>query len=208
MTASIKQGGTTLCTITKTISTGNGFDGTYYNGQATVPVDPLSNLYVLPGTLVTITSPNLVGASVDLIAGNTVPTSWSHDSANGILQVGMPSSVGLSAVFRVIDTDGGNYILSIYTTQDPILVLSVLQTNNQLEISIAQQDRAESPDISASGKQKWTLETYNASTGRMVYSATVEGSKHTIDTADWKPGVYIVKASDGKKVWSEKVVVK
>ena len=119
LTATIKQGGTTICTITKTISTGNGFDGTYYNGQATVPVDPLSNLYVLPGTLVTITSPNLVGASVDLIAGNTVPTFWSHDSANGILQVGMPSSVGLSAVFRVIDTDGGNYILSIYTTQDP-----------------------------------------------------------------------------------------
>jgi len=208
LTATIKQGGTTICTITKTISTGNGFEGTYYNGQATVPVDPLSSLYVLPGTLVTITSPNLVGASVDLIAGNTIPTSWSHDSVNGILQVGMPSTAGLAASVRVIDSAGGYYVLPIMTSEDPISVLSVSQTNNQLEVTLDQQDRAEIPNMSESGRQKWTLETYNAATGRKVYSVTVEGSKYTIDTTDWKPGVYIVKASDGKKEWSEKVVVK
>jgi len=194
--------------VTKTISTGNGFDGTYYNGQATVQIDPLSPLYVLPGTLVTINSSNLVGATVDLFEGNAIPTSWSHDSTNGILQVGMPTITGQAAVFRVIDPVGGHYILTIITSDDPIQLLSVSQTGNQLEVSLVQQDRVEAPNTSESRRQKWTLETYNASTARKVYSTTVEGSKYTIDTTDWKPGVYIVKASDGSREWSEKVVVK
>ena len=208
LTATVKQGLTTICTITKTVSTGNGFEGTYYNGQATVPVDPLSSLYVLPGTLVTITSPNLVGSTVTQIGGNATPTSWSHNTSNGILQVGMPSTTGSAVVVRVIDPAGGYYFLTIMTSEDPISVLSVSQTNNQLEVTLDQQNRAETPNMSESGRQKWTLETYNAATGRKVYSVTVEGSKYTIDTTDWKPGVYIVKASDGKKEWSEKVVVK
>ena len=208
LTATITRDGTTLGSITKTISTGNGFDGTYYNGHTTVQIDPLSSLYVLPGTLVTITSPNLVGATVTQIGGNATPTSWSHNTSNGILQVGMPSTTGSAVVVRVIDPAGGYYFLTIMTSEDPISVLSVSQTNNQLEVTLDQQNRAETPNMSESGRQKWTLETYNAATGRKVYSVTVEGSKYTIDTTDWKPGVYIVKASDGKKEWSEKVVVK
>lgn len=208
LTATITRDGTTLGSITKTISTGNGFDGTYYNGHTTVQIDPLSSLYVLPGTLVTITSPNLVGATVTQIGGNATPTSWSHNTSNGILQVGMPSTTGSAVVVRVIDPAGGYYFLTIMTSEDPISVLSVSQTNNQLEVTLDQQNRAETPNMSDSGRQKWTLETYNAATGRKVYSVTVEGSKYTIDTTDWKPGVYIVKASDGNQVWSEKVVVK
>lgn len=207
LTATIKQGGTTICTITKIISTGDGFDGTYYNGQATVPVEHPSPLYVLPGTLVTITSPNLVGATVTQNGGNTTPTSWSHDSTNGILQVGMPNTAGLAVVVKVIDSTGATYMLPI-TTQNNILMMSVTHANDQLEVTLDQQNRAETPNASESGRLKWTLETYNAATGRKVYSVTVEGSKYTIDTTDWKPGVYIVKASDGKKEWSEKVVVK
>jgi hypothetical protein len=207
LTATIKQGGTTICTITKIISTGDGFDGTYYNGQATVPVEHPSPLYVLPGTLVTITSPNLVGATVTQNGGNATPTSWSHDSTNGILQVGMPNTAGLAVVVKVIDSTGATYMLPI-TTQNNILMMSVTHVNDQLEVTLDQQNRAETPNMSESGRQKWTLETYNAATGRKVYSVTVEGSKYTIDTTDWKPGVYIVKASDGKKEWSEKVVVK
>lgn len=208
LTATITSDGTTLGYVTKTISTGNGFDGTYYNGHTTVQIDPLSSLYVLPGTLVTINSSNLVGATVNLIAGNTTPTSWSHDSTNGILQVGMPTTTGQAAVIRVIDPAGGHYILTIITSDDLDHVLSVSQTGNQLEVSLVQQDRVEALNTSETRRQKWTLETYNASTVRKVYSTTVEGSKYTIDTTGWKPGVYIVKASDGNQVWSEKVVVK
>lgn len=207
LTATITREGATICSVTKIVSTGDGFEGTYYNGQATVPVELPSPLYVLPGTLVTITSPNLVGATVTQNGGNATPTSWSHDSTNGILQVGMPNTAGQAAVVRVIDSTGAAYTLPI-TTRNYVLMMSVTQANNQLEVSLDQQNRAEMPNMSEPGRQKWTLETYNASTIRKVYSATVEGSKYTIDTTGWKPGVYIVKASDGNQVWSEKVVVK
>lgn len=207
LTATITREGATICSVTKIVSTGDGFEGTYYNGQATVPVELPSPLYVLPGTLVTITSPNLVGATVTQNGGNATPTSWSHDSTNGILQVGIPNTAGQAVVVRVIDSTGAAYTLPI-TTRNYVLMMSVTQANNQLEVSLDQQNRAEMPNMSEPGRQKWTLETYNASTIRKVYSATVEGSKYTIDTTGWKPGVYIVKASDGNQVWSEKVVVK
>lgn len=207
LTATITREGATICSVTKIVSTGDGFEGTYYNGQATVLVELPSPLYVLPGTLVTITSPNLVGATVTQNGGNATPTSWSHDSTNGILQVGMPNTAGQAVVVRVIDSTGAAYTLPI-TTSNYVLMMSVTQANNQLEVSLDQQNRAEMPNMSEPGRQKWTLETYNASTIRKVYSATVEGSKYTIDTTGWKPGVYIVKASDGNQVWSEKVVVK
>lgn len=207
LTATITREGATICSVTKIVSTGDGFEGTYYNGQATVPVELPSPLYVLPGTLVTITSPNLVGATVTQNGGNTTPTSWSHDSTNGILQVGMPNTAGLAVVVKVIDSIGATYMLPIIT-QNNILMMSVTHANDQLEVTLDQQNRAETPNMSESGRLKWTLETYNAATIRKVYSATVEGSKYTIDTTGWKPGVYIVKASDGNQVWSEKVVVK
>ena len=204
LTAKIKRNGSTVCTLTRIIYTGDGFDGTYYNGQATVAVDLPSPLYVLPGTLVTITSPNLVGATATQIGGNITPTSWSFDSVNGILEVGMPSTTGCAAVVSVVDTTGTTYVLPI-TAQNSVQMLSVSQEDNLLEISIAQQDRM---NVSELERQKWTLETYNASSGRKVYSAIVEGSKSTIDTSDWKPGVYIVKASNGNQELSEKIVVK
>jgi hypothetical protein len=154
--------------------------------------------------LVTITSPNLVGATATQIGGNITPTSWSFDSVNGILEVGMPSTTGCAAVVSVVDTTGTTYVLPI-TAQNSVQMLSVSQEDNLLEISIAQQDRM---NVSELERQKWTLETYNASSGRKVYSAIVEGSKSTIDTSDWKPGVYIVKASNGNQELSEKIVVK
>ena len=207
LTATIKRNGTIICSVTKIISTGDGFEGTYYNGLATVPVEHPSPLYVLPGTLVTITSPNLIGATVSQNGGNATPTSWSHDSTNGILQVGMPSTTGVAVVVRVIDSTGSTYMLPI-TTRNYVLMMSVTHANNQLEVTIDQQNRAETLNTLESGRLKWTLETYYAATARKVYSIAVEGSMYTIDTTGWTPGVYIVKASDGNQVWSEKVVVK
>lgn len=54
----------------------------------------------------------------------------------------------------------------------------------------------------------WMLEVYNTTSGRKVFEQKVEGKNGTILTAGWKPGVYVVKATIGDEVLSEKVVVR
>ena len=55
---------------------------------------------------------------------------------------------------------------------------------------------------------KWTLDVYNASTGKKVFGKKISGTFYTIDTTGWEPGVYIIKAIIGEEVLSEKTIVK
>lgn len=194
--------------IQKIISTGDGFDGTYYNGQSTVQVDLPSPLYVLPGALVTITSQDLVGATATQNGGNTTPTSWSFNPYSGILKVGMPSSSGMAVVVRVVTSGGVTYTLPITTTSDTGYLMSVSPVGNYLEVSVFSQDNRDNDDRSVAGEQTWTLESYNATTGEKVFGMSVEGTDYSINTTGWKPGVYVVRAIIGNDVLSEKVAVK
>ena len=204
--AYIRKNGSTVNIIQKIISTGDGFDGTYYNGQSTVQVDLPSPLYVLPGTLVTITSSNLIGATASQNGGNTTPTSWIFNGTSGILKVGMPSSSGMAVVVKVTTSGGNIYNLPITTTNDTGNLMSVSPIGNYIEVSMSFPDGLSSE--AGSARQVWTLESYNATTGDKVFQTKVEESSYTIDTTDWKPGVYVVRGIVGGKVFSEKVVVK
>ena len=204
--AYIMKNGLTINIIQKIISTGDGFDGTYYNGQSTVQVDLPSPLYVLPGTLVTITSSNLIGATASQNGGNTTPTSWIFNGTSGILKVGMPSSSGMAVVVKVTTSGGNIYNLPITTTNDTGNLMSVSPIGNYIEVSMSFPDGLSSE--AGSARQVWTLESYNATTGDKVFQTKVEDSSYTIDTTGWKPGVYVVRGIVGGKVFSEKVVVK
>lgn len=206
--AYIRKNGSTINILQKIISTGNGFDGTYYNGQSTVQVDLPTPLYVLPGTLVKITSQDLVGATATQNGGNTTPTSWSFNPYSGILKVGMPSSSGMTVVVRVVTSGGVTYTLPITTTSNTGNLMSVSPVGNYLEVSVFSQDNRNADDHSVSSEQKWTLESYNATTGEKVFGMSVEGTDYSINTTGWKPGVYVVRAIIGNDVLSEKVVVK
>lgn len=208
LTATITKNGTLVKTVNKMISTGSGFDGTYYNGQSTVQVDLPSPLYVLPGTFVTIQSNDLIGATVTKSGGNGTPTSWSFNGTSGTLQIGMPSGSGNTIVVKVVTSGGATYYLPITTTNDTGYLMSVTPTGNSIEVSISTCEGMNNDARSESGIQDWTLETYNVTTGDKVFGKKVDGSGYTIDTTGWKPGVYAVRAVVGKNVLSEKVIVK
>lgn len=86
--------------------------------------------------------------------------------------------------------------------------MSVSPVGNYLEVSVFSQDNRNADDHSVSSEQKWTLESYNATTGEKVFGMSVEGTDYSINTTGWKPGVYVVRAIIGNDVLSEKVVVK
>lgn len=209
LTAYIIQGGQAICSYTKTISTGNGFDGTYYNGQATVPIDLPNPLYVLPGTLVTITSSNLVGATVSQNGGNATPTSWTFNSSTGVLKVGMPSSAGKTIAVKATCSGGVVYYLPITTTYEYFHLISMSRSGNTLEISITPNGSPEaSLARSFSDKKEWTIKAYNTMTGEKMLEQTISNPSYSINTTGWKAGVYVINAIVGDEVLSEKIVVK
>ena len=214
--ASVYSGTTLLQTVTKTVSTQEVFHGTYYNGQTTKQINLPNPLYVLPGTQVCITSPNLVGASA-YYNGNVTPYIWSFDNSNGILYVGMPSSPSGTAVIYVhVTTALGNSFTLPIVRASTVYSMSVGVNHGQITVSLVEDEndenqplRDENSDRSSSTKQvPWTLEVFNATTGKKVFDLEIESSDFTIDTTGWEPGVYIVKATIGDEVFSEKVVVK
>lgn len=214
--ASVYSGTTLLQTATKIVSTQEVFHGTYYNGQTTKQINLPNPLYVLPGTQVCITSPNLVGASA-YYNGNVTPYIWSFDNSNGILYVGMPSSPSGTAVIYVhVTTALGNSFTLPIVRASTVYSMSVGVNHRQITVSLIADEDAENQllrdgntDGSLSSKQvSWTLEVFNATTGKKVFNQEIERDDFTLDTTSWEPGVYIVKATIGDEVLSEKVVLK
>lgn len=197
LTANIKKNGITICTATKIVSTGNGFDGTYYNGITTKQIDLPTPLYVLPGTLVTINSQNLVGATVSQYGGNVTPTSWQFNGSSGVLIVGMPSSVGSAVVVKVVCSGGAIYNLPITTIASDSGQLMLSRAGNIIEVSFDAHDG-----------NAWSIDVSNAITGEKVYNKKEIGSSHNINTEGWKSGIYIIKAAKGKESVEKKITIK
>lgn len=54
----------------------------------------------------------------------------------------------------------------------------------------------------------WKLEVFNAATSKKIFSKNVSGALYTIETSGWKSGIYVIRATLGDEVLSEKVVKK
>lgn len=206
LTATIKRGSTTITTIQKTVSTGSGFDGTYFNGQTTKQIDLPRPLFVVYGTTVTINSSQLIGATVSQEGGNGSPSSWNFNSTAGSLQVGMPSSVDITIVVKVVTSGGTTYYLPIITTASDYEQLYLTQNGPSIDLSILPVNITF--DISSFNKINWEVEVHNAMTGEIVCSKSITGVADQINTSGWKSGVYVINAVVGKKKFSKKIVIK
>lgn len=215
LTATIKYNGITVRNLSMTGLNATGFTGTYYNGLTTKNINYPNPLYMKSNSNVYISSPQLVGATVTF-SGSPSSTSWSLNSSNGMLLFNTPNSSYSTFVINVICANGYNYNLTIVvTTNSNLLNVDVSQTN--IEVSILPVESDEQQVLNSPSEKNrrtdgvslvWTLEVYNATTGEKVFSHEVKGSSFTIDTTDWRPGVYIVRAVIGDEVLSEKVVVR
>lgn len=205
LTASIMKAGAVVCTRTMTVNAYDGFMGSYFNGVTTKNINLPYPLLVLPNTLVKITSPYLVGATASY-AGDASITQWSFDNSSGVIYVGMPSSG--SCVVSVSCTDGNSYNLPIVLSSSPSMFSTGI-TDGQLEVSLIPDEQRQNTNVnSIFNEMTWTLEIFNAISTEKVLTKTIRGGSYIIDTTGWKSGVYVVKVTIGKEVYSEKVVIK
>lgn len=212
LTATVSRNNKEIGKLTRKISAYTGFRGTYYNGQTTANINYPYPLYVLPNTIVRITSPNIINSTVTH-QGDASITMWALDTTEGTLRVGMPSSG--ACVVTVTCTNGSSYILPIIVSSS--INLSVISGDGQMMVSIeseaANKEMQNNVNSISTLKdptegQMWILEVFNSTTGEKMCYNQVTGPSYTIDTTGWKSGVYIVRVIIGDKIQNGKVIIK
>ena len=213
LTAVVKYGGTTILTLTKTVSATPNFVGHYTSGTISREVLLPAPLEVQSGTIVTITSPNLIGATVQYQTQSTaIPTSWYHNSVQGTLNVGMPSNSSIPVLVYVTDSFGSQYNLVLLPSSLSSINADVSTEDDYIEVRILDfesgYDVAESMNRSANNEyQDCQINVSNGSSGKIYSTSHAEGRITRISTAGWPKGVYIVQVIRGKESVSKKVVI-
>lgn len=130
-------------------------------------------------------------------------------------------SVSLSTTdvdLRIYGTGNGSCndfelrVLAMKNPIDPNNPFYINMSGNVIELELNQAMmrnlNGSENDEEYSKQQPWTLDVYEATTGRKVYSGQVEGNSLNIDTSGWGAGIYILYAVINGKTYSTKVTVK
>lgn len=213
LTATVHYNGYIATTVSKTIHAYSGLKGTYnYTGTDEAISYPYL-IYAPLGCMVTIKSPNLVGAKVSY-DGDMIPTRWVFDEYRGEIYVTLPqSSQGQALVNTITCADGELYrliILKKYTYSG----ISVQNAGSQLVItlnedaSIAPMMERPQVEIEEAENLDWYIEVSDVLTNEKKCSGTYSESRILVDTSGWHPGIYVVRAIVGDQTFTEKIIIK
>ena len=192
LTATIKHNGATIDTLTmNNLCAYQGFKGTYSSSMGSGQYISPNPIFTGANTLVHISSPRLVGATVTY-TGDATPSYW--NLGNNTIDARMPSS-GSTILIHVICEAGDDYYIPI------------IKTPNKLALDIDGEVITITPDDSIIDNQDWTLEIYNVANGENMVTKNVSGNSVSLDTSGWKRGLYIARAIIGKEVLTGKIQV-
>ena len=223
LNAAIYYNGTLLRTLKKEkIIVYAGFYGLYSSGSTTnQEFFPSTPIWVTKGSSVHLKSPNLVNKNVTYSV--TTPSSWLYYGGTGDIYLTYPNVTANNPILISVQNnpsysncDNSYQIIIMPNNVLPSYSLSIgVGSNRQIMVSLVEKEYSDEIkdifEIYAINNEKnsvWTLEVYNASTGKKVFGKEISGTSYTIDTTGWASGVYIIKAIIGEEVLSEKIVVK
>ena len=201
LTANIKYNGVTIHTLTKTgVYAYADFKGHYTSGNLSGDINYTHIFYVKPNYNTYITSPNFYGATATYDNIGTIPNNWGFSSQDGYLQFIMPTNNNGIPIMINVNDGCGNYY-QLYAM--PV---------NSKNINISSDDNGITILLNEKGDsildQTWTVEIRNATTGVLMATQSLTSFSAIISTAGWPKGIYAVKATIGKEVLTEKVIVK
>ena len=221
LNADIYYQGTYLSTSHKQIIVYGGLYGEYSSGNVTnQQFYPLTPIWVTKGNLIHLQSPNLVYKNVSYSV--TTPSTWTYYNASGDLYLSYPNVSSNNPIYITIQNDpnhpccDNSYQLVIMPNNVlPHLTLNIaINGDEQIVVSLVKGDCSddvksifdEYADITKSAL--WTLEVYNATSSKKVFSKIISGDSYNVNTTGWASGVYIVKATYGNQLLNEKLIIK
>ena len=220
--ADIYYQGTLLKTLMESVVLYAGFYGTYsINGGATQQINTsYSVIWVNHGDLVEIKSPNLVTKNVSYSV--VTPYLWHYYTFSGDLDVGYPSSAGNNPIVISVQNntnysncDNSHQITLMPTSVLPHYLLKTTGDNGCINVELIA-DRNEDAletlrnlpvSIQIDENPTWTLEVIDANWGEKVLTKEITGNSTSVSLSKSK-GVFIVRATIGKEVLTEKIQVK
>lgn len=222
LNAKIYYYGTLIETLQQRVIAYSGFYGLYDYGNVTnQQFFPNSPIWVTKGTAVHLKSPNLVNKNVSYSLTN--PSAWQFISDTGVLHVTYPNVSTNNPILISVQNnppysncDNSYQLIIMPNSVLPGYSLStIVGGNGQIVVSLVEKeysDEVRSVLETCGNKMTmidtWTLEVYNANTGKKVFGKITSGMSYAIETTGWTSGVYVVKAVLGEDVLSEKVMVK
>ncbi len=215
LNAKIYFNGVLMRTLQQRIVTYANFYGTYNGGISFNPNS--SPVWVANGSTVTIKSPNLVQKNVS--HSQTAPSAWQYNGYSGELTVGYPSGTSTNPIIVSVQNepyqstcDNSYQIIIMPTSVLPHHIIQINQNNNDVEIALITQGNE---DFSFSDYDKkmvsninWTIDIYNATTGKKVFNQKTSDVSLSVSTLGWQSGIYIVHAVNGDEKLSGKIIVK
>lgn len=219
--ADIYYSGTLLRTLSKHVDAYAGFYGVYSSGNVTnQQFYPLTPIWVTKGNLIYLQSPNLVYKNVSYSV--TTPSTWTYYNFSGELYLSYPNVSSNNPIYITIQNDPNHpccdnsyQIVIMPNSVFSNLTLNIaMNDDEQIAVSLVKGDCSddvksildEYADITKSAV--WTLEVYNATSSKKVFSKVISGDSYNVNTTGWASGVYIVKAIYGNQVLNEKLILK
>ena len=205
LTAVIKYNGYTVLTLIKTgLYVYSGFRGQYTSGNLSGNINYTQLFYVRPNITTCVTSPSLVGATASYDNMGTTPSYFYLSPGTWTLYFDMPANNnGIPVVININDVSGGHYQLYAVPMNNKGLNLSY--EDNDITITIGDGDDT---SVDLTFDQSWLIEIRNATTGTLMTTKSSANRSITIPTIGWPKGIYVVKATIGKEVLTEKVMVR
>ena len=108
-------------------------------------------------------------------------------------------------MINVDDVCGNHYQLVALLDNTPATCFAISHGDNGITVTLNEDgdyERGMNQDLS------WTIEVRNATTGQLMDSQSSTSRSETISTTGWPKGIYIVKVTIGKNVFTEKVIVR
>lgn len=204
LNAKVYDGTTLIATLTKNLVLYSDFYGQYTSDNLSGTIDYTHIFYVKPGYNTTITSPNLIGATVSYSNSGTTPSYFSLDPTLWKLYFTMPTNNnGIPVIINVTDLCGNQF--QLYAIPQSSYYLNISYEGSDINISLNENGNTlRNPSI----EQPWSYEIRSATRGDIKVSGKVYSSSTTISTAGWPKGIYIVKATIGKEETTEKIIVR
>ena len=169
-------------------------------------VDNSRVIMVTQNVPATITSANFLGMNVSCNYSSIA--SWSYDG-NQTITFTYPST-GIGGTGLIFSASGSPNCNDFQVTALPYpsgqrKSLIVNNSGNRLELSIVPLSDADNEQTDKN--LLWTLNVYEVSTGRKIFSQDYDTSQCTVDISGWKQGVYILQAVVGDEITYEKIKI-
>ena len=163
---------------------------------------------------VTITSPYFSNATITHTSISGL--SWQH--SGNTITLSYPANDNLDPVLVVTgksSTDYRVYRFSIYSQLDIPLQLTALVQGRTVTLALVPDEEAAkdysvealSRFVSGLAGRKWDVTVSDALTGKVVYECHTTGASLEINAAEWASGIYVIKASIGNQMLTQKIFV-